>query len=128
MHGHLVRVGFSAMFSSVQVKKKFFVTIVPTTEPIFDLDHPIYITHHSVSLQWKFDYDNCSKLNGFFTKFTVELKVKFLNYKTKKKLKIKIYIFFRIFMIVIHKLKKLKRNQFLLKISSPIHLMNLKYI
>ncbi|XP_001948568.2 uncharacterized protein LOC100163240 [Acyrthosiphon pisum] len=48
----------------------------PITEPILDPDHPMYITNNSVFVQWKFDSENCSKLNGFFSQFYIELKDK----------------------------------------------------
>ncbi|KAL4085361.1 hypothetical protein QTP88_027220 [Uroleucon formosanum] len=48
----------------------------PKTEPILDSDHPMYITNSSIFVQWKFDPENCSKLNGFFSQFSIELKSK----------------------------------------------------
>lgn len=48
----------------------------PKTEPIFDLEHPMYVTNDSVFLQWKIDPINCSKLNGFLSTFYIELKDK----------------------------------------------------
>ncbi|XP_060872815.1 uncharacterized protein LOC132946770 [Metopolophium dirhodum] len=48
----------------------------PKTEPILDPDHPMCITNNSIFIQWKFDPENCSKLNGFLSQFYVELKDK----------------------------------------------------
>ncbi|KAL4084644.1 hypothetical protein QTP88_027571 [Uroleucon formosanum] len=46
----------------------------PQTEPIFDLEYPMYVTNDSVFIQWKIDPVNCSKLNGFLSTFYIELK------------------------------------------------------
>lgn len=51
-------------------------TSKPTIAPVIDLENPLYITNSSVFVQWKFDFSNCSKLNGFFSKYFVELKEK----------------------------------------------------
>ncbi|XP_029345320.1 neural cell adhesion molecule L1 isoform X2 [Acyrthosiphon pisum] len=51
-------------------------TSSPITEPILDPDHPMYITYNSIFVQWKMDPENCSKLNGFFSQFYIELKDK----------------------------------------------------
>ncbi|CAI6352820.1 unnamed protein product [Macrosiphum euphorbiae] len=48
----------------------------PITEPILDPDHPMCITNNSIFVQWKFDPENCSKLNGFLSQFYIELKDK----------------------------------------------------
>ncbi|XP_029345336.1 uncharacterized protein LOC100160785 isoform X4 [Acyrthosiphon pisum] len=48
----------------------------PKTEPILDPDHPMCITNNSIFVQWKFDPENCSKLNGFLSQFYIELKDK----------------------------------------------------
>eukprot|EP00102_Acyrthosiphon_pisum_P016610 XP_008187621.2 PREDICTED: uncharacterized protein LOC100570673 [Acyrthosiphon pisum] len=48
----------------------------PKTEPILDPDHPMCITNNSIFVQWKFDSENCSKLNGFLSQFYIELKDK----------------------------------------------------
>ncbi|CAI6356794.1 unnamed protein product [Macrosiphum euphorbiae] len=51
-------------------------TSKPTVAPTIDPENPLYITNSSVFVQWKFDFINCSKLNGFFSKYFVELKEK----------------------------------------------------
>ncbi|KAL5238474.1 hypothetical protein ACI65C_005884 [Semiaphis heraclei] len=55
-------------------------TLTPTSKPniapVIDLEKPMYITNSSVFVQWKFDFINCSYLNGFFSKYFVELKEK----------------------------------------------------
>lgn len=53
-----------------------YLFLEPKTEPFFDIERPIYVTNNSVYVQWKFDPVNCSKLNGFFSNYFVELKVK----------------------------------------------------
>ncbi|XP_060850877.1 uncharacterized protein LOC132929506 isoform X2 [Rhopalosiphum padi] len=45
----------------------------PKTEPVFDLEHPMYVTNSSVFIQWKVDPINCSRLNGFLSTFYIEL-------------------------------------------------------
>jgi len=41
----------------------------------------MYITNNSIFVQWKFDPENCSKLNGFLFQFYIELKVTSVNNK-----------------------------------------------
>uniref|UniRef100_A0A2H8TRV2 Tyrosine-protein kinase receptor Tie-1 n=1 Tax=Melanaphis sacchari TaxID=742174 RepID=A0A2H8TRV2_9HEMI len=48
----------------------------PKVEPVFDLEHPMYVTNSSIFIQWKIDHVNCSKLNGFLSTFYIELKDK----------------------------------------------------
>lgn len=57
-----------------------YLFLEPKTEPFLDIEHPIYVTNNSVFVQWKFDSVNCSKLNGFFSSYFIELKV---NLETK---------------------------------------------
>jgi len=54
----------------------------PNIAPDLDLENPMVITSNSVFVQWKFDFVNCSKLNGLFSKFFVELKVAIYYYRT----------------------------------------------
>ncbi|XP_060872332.1 LOW QUALITY PROTEIN: uncharacterized protein LOC132946372 [Metopolophium dirhodum] len=49
---------------------------IPMTEPILDPNHPMCITNNSIFIQWKFDPENCSKLNGLLSQFYIELKDK----------------------------------------------------
>jgi len=53
----------------------------PITEPVLDPNHPMCITNNSIFVQWKFDPENCSKLNGFLSQFYIELKVTSVNNK-----------------------------------------------
>ncbi|XP_025407449.1 uncharacterized protein LOC112681404, partial [Sipha flava] len=46
----------------------------PETKPILDIDHPIYVSNNSVYVKCNVDQKECSKLNGFFSKFYFVLK------------------------------------------------------
>lgn len=48
---------------------------VPTLEPVLEIELPKYITNNSVSINWEIDQTDCSKLNGYFLKYIIELKV-----------------------------------------------------
>lgn len=61
----------------IQICYFYVFLLVPKTEPIIDHDRPIHITNNSVKVQWKVNPENCSKLNGFFSKFFIELKVNY---------------------------------------------------
>lgn len=52
-----------------------YKNLEPNIAPDLDLENPMYITNNSVFVQWKFDSINCSKLNGLFLTYFVELKV-----------------------------------------------------
>ncbi|XP_050064102.1 uncharacterized protein LOC114127525 [Aphis gossypii] len=63
-----------------QMKYILTPTSKPNIAPDLDLENPMYITNSSIFVQWKFDSINCSKLNGLFLTYFVELKEKRNNY------------------------------------------------
>jgi len=69
-----VKIKYSCLFQIISMFIKF-LNLEPTVAPTIDPENPLYITNSSVFVQWKFDFINCSKLNGFFSKYFVELKV-----------------------------------------------------
>lgn len=55
-----------------------YKNLEPNIAPDLDLENPMYITNSSIFVQWKFDSINCSKLNGLFLTYFVELKVQYI--------------------------------------------------
>lgn len=96
----------------------------PTIEPTFDSEHPIYVTNNSVNFQWKYNRNDCVQLNGFFSTFYIELKVKIDLFKLYSLHKI---VCLRI-KVTLSNLKKQKTTILRLRISSQIVLMNLKFL
>ncbi|XP_025196649.1 uncharacterized protein LOC112595599 [Melanaphis sacchari] len=70
-----------------QTKYILTPTSKPNIAPDLDLENPMYITYNSVFVRWKFDFINCSKLNGLFSTYFVELKEKSNNYLQVKETK-----------------------------------------
>ncbi|XP_060847647.1 uncharacterized protein LOC132927184 [Rhopalosiphum padi] len=72
-----------------RTQTKFILTSAskPNVVPDLDLDNPMYVTNSSVFVQWKFNSTKCSRLNGLFSTYIVELKEKSNNYLQVKETK-----------------------------------------
>jgi hypothetical protein len=88
MHLHHCQVSYrdNQTYYIVYWKYSFDFQLGPETKPILDIDHPIYVSNNSVYVKCNVDQKECSKLNGFFSKFYFVLKVHFVNTIVKLRL------------------------------------------